>query len=415
MDYKIIVAHPGKQHSYRTASALKKAGILENYITTIYDSKSSYTITILKKILPDREKERIATRKNNDLSDHEVVQFCVISGYIEAFLARFPACKKLYTVWQQWTADRFGKKAAKLAMKSRVDAVIMYDTNAKKCFEILKRKAPEIKCILDVSHINRQYQQEKIFNEYQGDFVKECREYRFPKWFLRKTESENNNTDYFVVPSGFVAESLAYSGIPFNKMFIVSYGSNFENVQKKRKTGGDKKLIFLFVGKVSYAKGVTYLLDAFHKIAIDNAELRLVGAVDKSQEFYKRNCGKKNIVFVGQLLHSQVMEELQKADVFVLPSLMEGMSLAGLEAMNCGLPIICTKNSGLDQFVTKKNGFIIDAKDTEQLYWKIQWFIKNRDLIGEMGDNAYETSKECSWEKYGKAYINMIESILIEC
>ncbi|PJN80974.1 hypothetical protein CWE04_06030 [Thomasclavelia cocleata] len=137
---KIIVAHPGKQHSYRTASALKKRGFLFKYITTIYDSEKCFSIKILKHLLPYNEKKRITTRRNIDLDDDDVIQFCVISGYIEAFLSRFSKINYIYRFWQQFNADRFGRKVAIYAIKNNVDAIIIYDSNAYKCFEILKKK-----------------------------------------------------------------------------------------------------------------------------------------------------------------------------------------------------------------------------------------------------------------------------------
>ena len=102
---------------------------------------------------------------------------------------------------------------------------------------------------------------------------------------------------------------------------------------------------------------------------------------------------------------------MKKADVFVLPSMMEGMSLAGLEAMSCGLPILCTKNSGLDQFVHEDNGFVVDAMDAVKLYDKMMWFINNRDCIPKMSRCAYNTSKQCTWENYNRRLTGILSEM----
>ena len=383
MEKKIIVAHPGKQHSYKTASAIKKNGNLFKYITTIYNSENNLSIKLLKFFLPSNEKNRLNTRKNLDLEESDIVQFCVISGYIEAFLSRFSKMNHIYRFFQQFNADRFGKKVARYAIKNNVDAVIIYDSNAYKCFNLLNHKSKIIK-IMDVSHINRSYQQDIVFNPKNNnkENIEDCLPYLFPKWYLKRIARENKNTDYFLVPSTFVAKSLEYSNINEKRIFEVPYGSNFTiNFDRKEKQMGDK-IVFLFVGKVSFAKGIPFLLQAFEQLNYDNVELRLVGEFDSSKWFYKKYCNKKNIFFIGKKLHNEVLDELKSSDVFVLPSLMEGMSLAGLEAMSCGLPIICTDSSGLDKFVdNERNGFVIESKNIEQIYEKMKWFVENKKYI----------------------------------
>ncbi len=407
---KFIVAHPGKQHSFRTASALKKRKMLCKYVTTVYNSKRSMSIRFLYHVLPAREKQRIQSRYNPDLSDCEIVQYCVFLGYIEVFLSRFRKLSSLYLIWQQMNADIFGRKVAKLAIKEKVAGVIMYDTNAKKCFEVLKKKAPSIKRIVDVTHINRIYQQREVFSFKQDEYENERKEYRFPKWFLNRMKKENDAVDVFLAPSAFVKDSLMYSGIQEERIMILPYGSNFDSVDFNESDVPVGKLEFIFVGKVSYAKGISYLLEAFSHIDPELADLRLIGAYDKNDTIFKKYNQFENIVFEGAVIHDDVLEKLRKADVFVLPSLMEGMSLAGLEAMSCGLPIICTKNSGLDQLVNDDNGFLVDAMDTEQLYEKMMWFISNRECIPAMSKSAYYASKQCTWDKYDSNLINILNN-----
>lgn len=411
MKREYIVAHPGKQHSFRTASALKKADMLCKYVTTVYNSKKSKSIQLLYHILPESEKRRIQTRYNSDLSDRDVVQYCVLPGYIEIFLSRIRSLSNIYLLWQQMNADVFGRKVAKLAMKEKPDGVILYDTNAKRCFEILKKKAPSIKRIVDVTHINRAFQQEKIFSPKPDEYENERRDYRFPAWFLKRMKKENDAVDVFLVPSTFVKNSLLYSGIPEEKIIVLPYGSNFENLEYRERQIPTGKLEFIFVGKVSYAKGIPYLLEAFSQIEPELASLRLIGVYDKNSEIYKAYSQRENIIFEGAVLHDDVLEKLRSADVFVLPSLMEGMSLAGLEAMSCGLPILCTKNSGLDQFVHDDNGFVVDAMDAEQLYEKMAWFINNRDRIPEMSKNAYNASRQCTWENYNRRLTSILSDL----
>lgn len=143
----MIVAHPGRQHSFRLASALKKSGMLCFYVTTIYDKESSLLMKFVKRFLSEDNLKRANSRKNMDIDDSDVIQYCEFSGLIEAFLARVDRSHAVYRWLHRWDADRFGLKVAKLAIKIHADAVIMYDSNSATGFRYLKKHAPEIRIV----------------------------------------------------------------------------------------------------------------------------------------------------------------------------------------------------------------------------------------------------------------------------
>ncbi len=96
-----------------------------------------------------------------------------------------------------------------------------------------------------------------------------------------------------------------------------------------------------------------------------------------------------------------VVEFYKKADVFVFPSLGEGMAQVGIEAMCCGLPVICSENSGFnDLFTDGKEGFIIPASDREKLTNCMQFFIEHPKEIEKMGREASKTIVKYTWEAY---------------
>ena len=71
MNKKVIVVHPGKQHSFRLAEALKKDNMLLNYVTTVYDKKYSLT-HLFGSFLKGDNKKRFLTRKS-EIFDENVV------------------------------------------------------------------------------------------------------------------------------------------------------------------------------------------------------------------------------------------------------------------------------------------------------------------------------------------------------
>ena len=100
------------------------------------------------------------------------------------------------------------------------------------------------------------------------------------------------------------------------------------------------------------------------------------------------------------------------ADVFILPTLGEGMAQVGIEAMCCGLPIICTENSGVNDLVTnEKEGIVIPVSDTKAVKNAMEWFVLNKDKISEMGMNAYQKAHRYTWDYYEGNVVEAIRSV----
>ena len=130
--------------------------MLFKYITTVYDNESSWLMKISKKFIGDDNTKRANSRKCSTLSsDQDVLQFYEFFGLLQLLLLRLDKKKIIYNWLSRYLSDEFGKKVANYAIKQNVDAVIMYDTNASTCFQILKAKAHNIIRIIDVSAANR--------------------------------------------------------------------------------------------------------------------------------------------------------------------------------------------------------------------------------------------------------------------
>ncbi|HCL5273008.1 TPA: glycosyltransferase family 4 protein [Salmonella enterica] len=96
-----------------------------------------------------------------------------------------------------------------------------------------------------------------------------------------------------------------------------------------------------------------------------------------------------NIKFLGW--QDNIAELLPQHDLFVLPSLWEGMPLAVLEAMSCGLPCLVTNIPGNNDLVKNGyNGFLFEAGDSVKLSLLIRDYYHNPDLLKQHSENARE-------------------------
>ena len=404
---RVLVAHPAQQHSYRLATALKKAGMLDKYATTVYYKSGSLT-ALVAKMLRGKFRTKAEERHCDALSDDEVIQFCEGEGLLKLVALNTPYFKKKYNQIKYHTADRFAKKVAKYAIKNNVDAVVTYDDSSPILFEILKDKAPDILRIMDMSSANLLYLREI----YEGDtkkapaFAERMRKERSICWdteILDRAKREIEATQKFLVPSAFVARSLEFSGVKSEQMYRCPYGVDVSQFSPKeyseKMIERTRPIRFIYVGGVKELKGISYLLEAFNEIPVNIAELTVVGnynSNDADTAPYK-----DRVHFTGNILHSAVADELKKADVFVFASLGEGLSLSTLEAAACGLPLIVTENSGVnDEMTDGVEGFIIPIQSKEAIKNRALWFIEHPEKIKSMGEAAREFALKFTWESY---------------
>lgn len=414
---KILLAHPGRQHSFRVAKALKENGLLFKYATTVYNKEDSFLIKLVNLFLSKDNKNRAKKRKCPSLTSNDVVLFNQLSGFILLLLLRIDYSKKIYYWFNKKTQDSFGKKVARFAIKHNVDAVICYDTNSLICFKILEKKAPHIKRIIDHAHPPRNFlyhvYQEKINSAGKFKETYEASGYILNEEIANSFATEIKLANYHIIASSFSKKALTFNKVKDKHIFICAYGvdSNKFKVSQQKDT---EKLKVLFVGEINQRKGIKQILEAAKELKNTNIEFNLVG-MGKAYKSYLYDDFEEFVNFKGRVSYEELMQEYASNHIFIFPSMGEGFGLVLLEALASGLPIIASKNcAGPDLIDTGKNGFIIDAGNTEQLKQQIIWFKNNQIKIIEMSKNARQTALQFSWNNYEECLVNNLNKILLQ-
>jgi glycosyltransferase involved in cell wall biosynthesis len=157
----------------------------------------------------------------------------------------------------------------------------------------------------------------------------------------------------------------------------------------------------IFVGSCQARKGIHYLIDAWRKLNLPNAELLVCGEVVPEM---KKILEEKSIESVRWLGHVPVKDYLKQAHVFVFPSLEEGSALCTYEAMASSLPLIVTPNSG-SIIRDGQDGFVIPIRDVSALTEKIEYFYRNREAARAMGKSAREQVENYTWYLHGERLV----------
>ena len=161
---------------------------------------------------------------------------------------------------------------------------------------------------------------------------------------------------------------------------------------------GNDDLLLGYVGRFSPEKNLVILLDAFAKAILNNNALRLIlvgeGPLENQLQCRVTDLNiRSRVIFSG--FRSDIGDILSSLDIFVLPSLMEGFSIAILEAMACGRAILCSNIPENRQLIANfKNGLLVDPKNRDAIESLILLLAKDGMLRQEIGHNAKITSSQ---------------------
>ncbi len=157
--------------------------------------------------------------------------------------------------------------------------------------------------------------------------------------------------------------------------------------------------LLVFVGILRYYKGLQFLISAMR--AIEHARLAIIGDGPEGEKL-KRLAGELGVAdridFTGRLPDAGVVAHLQAADVFVLPSHLPGeaLGLSQIEAMACGIPVVCTDLPTGVPFVNRdgETGFVVPPGDDEALAAAISKLLADQNLRFLMGEAALRRAHE---------------------
>jgi glycosyltransferase involved in cell wall biosynthesis len=195
---------------------------------------------------------------------------------------------------------------------------------------------------------------------------------------------------------------------------IFSPGASKEKARKELGINATGVLI-LYAGRFVEEKGLPYLLEAFKEIK--GAHLLLLGGgFDEHlvKDWLARNAGmKERISVIPYLPYAKMPLAYSACDIFVLPTLAEGMSRSIMEAMACGLPVVATDVGGNPELVSAQTGMLVKPKDAEALRSRISKLVSDKKLRASMSAAARKKAlASFSVEKRVSRFVKAYESLL---
>lgn len=156
-----------------------------------------------------------------------------------------------------------------------------------------------------------------------------------------------------------------------------------------------KSTKFIYAGRCEPTKGLIPLIEAwnnFYQNSHNSPTLTIIGdgsILSNLKELVRRHKLENCVIFKGRITIIEVREHLQENNVLILPSNEEGFSNIALEAMEAGIPILITRLGGIDTYITKQSGWIIESNSVTAIENALREVNSTpQHVLAEMGKEA---------------------------
>ena len=222
------------------------------------------------------------------------------------------------------------------------------------------------------------------------------------------------HVDYVLCPSNYVRESFLARGFHPGQILRNIYPvdlSRFTPATEARPA--NRPLTIVSTGMLSLRKGTPYLLEAFRLVHRRHPSTRFLltsNMHDSVREVVKQYADLP-IDWSPPLPHAPLAARLRSADLFVLPSLEEGLMRTALEAMSCGLPVILTPHTGANDFVQPGvTGTVVPIRDAPAIAAAIlEW---SERMMNEPGPpHRRFAAEQLSFDRFEREFICQLEQL----
>jgi glycosyltransferase involved in cell wall biosynthesis len=230
----------------------------------------------------------------------------------------------------------------------------------------------------------------------------------------RRSLAMMKEVDWVMAPSSFVEDSFVQNGFFAKKIARIPYATDLNVFQVAEKRTPDRPFTVINTGGLSLRKGTQYLLEALRILKRQVPELRILltrQISDSIRPILARHSD-LTIEWSSTLPQQQLAKRLQSADLFILPSLEEGMARTALEAMACGLPVILTPNTGSSDLVEEGiNGSIVPIRSPEEIVDKALFWRERILGRGTQGNSIHTDLSKLAYPHFSQRFGAFLKKI----
>jgi glycosyltransferase involved in cell wall biosynthesis len=400
---RVLVTHPGRQHSHQAALALEEAGLLEGYwagVPAVAEQMARVPAALRRHL--DRY-EPVALDPARAVWHPQTPALRRLGDRL--LPPRGAAWTDLYACrrFDRWAARRLA--GSRSGMPSAVLACIACEISALTTFERARRLG--ITTLLDAPSLHHQAQ-----DRLHGTTDPPALHRRV----IRVKDLEIELADHILTVSELARETYLEAGVPAERVHAVPLGADtglFTPAAEPR----SGELRFLFSGATIHRKGFDLLLDAFRRVrtAEPGVELRIVGPKGDAFGLLGAEAPDSGISFLGPVSQRELAEEFRQADCLVLPSRNDSYGMVVAEALAAGLPVLVSEKVGAKALVEPgRNGWIVPAADAAALAERMLWCARNGEAVRGMRADCRRSAEAATWPAYRRRFADLIRALVPE-
>ncbi len=230
-----------------------------------------------------------------------------------------------------------------------------------------------------------------------------------------QTRAMLRRCSHVVAVSRALADATSALGLPAAKVEVIPDGIDVERFQAGP---AEREPLVLFVGSLIERKGVHHLLGAWPAVLARCPEARLVVAGDGPERAGLEALARtlqiaERVEFVGSQSQAQVAAWMQRARLFVLPSLEEALGIVLLEALVSGTPCVATRVGGIPEVVTSEVGRVVPPSNPEALAAALGELLTDAELWRTMSARArpYVLQNLWTWKKVAARLVTIYQAV----
>jgi glycosyltransferase involved in cell wall biosynthesis len=405
-----MLVHPfGNENVRQTLTALSEHRQLSAFVTSIgwTDSEALSWLRPARSLVQRRLFPMIGDRQLHVTPASELVRNLLLRAQPAALRRLGSASGPLSA---HWVAEQVESKAIKaLGRVSQPAAVYGYSTFASRVFRAARER--DMETILEVPHVHwatTRSWAEQLESVAPGWAITARQDLSRSKVHVME-DLELALATRLISPSAQVTKSLRAAGVD-SQIAEIPYGCpDVQPGQAPLSWDGKGPLKVLFVGRIVGMKGIADVVSAAKALS-SAVHVTAIGQLP-GETFPALEDMLGTVDYRGTMPRSEILLEMRKHHVLLLPSLVEGRSLAALEGLSQGLPAVVTAGSGVDDLVAQGAGAVVERFAPEQIVAELQRFLDDPGLVEERSAKALEIAKASGWGPFRDGTAQFLQQI----
>ena len=391
---RVMVFHPGLQHSHQLALGLSQRGRLALFcsgvpVTDVPASRAGFS----RKGPLRRMKQVNIPRAQRS---HPVIFYLLarVARSLPGWAHPDDQVHRVFRLFDYWVSRRLARL--------RPTMVVAYENSAYHTFGAAKKLG--ITCVLDAPSLHHQ----------AADALIATKQTPARREINRRKDAEVAMADLVITCSQMAADTYVDAGVPAQKMKALLLGAELAEDNPAADAPADRVPRFIFAGAIQARKSVDLILEACARLHREGRphELVLIGGI-KDDTWAEQIARHPTATHVAGLAQGELFNRFRASDCLLLPSRFDAFGMVVVEAMACGIPAVVSTRTGAKEVIEQYpgSGWVVEPT-ADALYQQMRALLDDPRLLTEGKRAALTAASDFTWAAYRQRVGDLLCSLL---